>query len=146
MINLTAIGNVGRDARVTEVNGRKAVNFSICHNHKVKGKDGVQTEKSTWINCTYWREGSQSTEVATFLKKGTKVFVTGFPDVEIYKDSESRPACALNLRVGSLELVGTKTDTQKEASEAPYQDTDQGTENASAEQIGNDASEDDLPF
>ena len=143
MIKVQVIGNVGQDARVNEVNGRKAVNFSVCHNQKRTDKDGVVTEHQVWVNSTYWREGNQSVEVAKYLKKGTKVFVEGYPDVEIYKDKEGRPACALNVRVSNIELLQVKEPDQDTGNDA-----DKFYENraANAAPVPSGDESDDLPF
>ena len=107
MIKLQVIGNLGQDARVTDVNGNRSINFSIAYNRKYTDKDGVMVEKTTWVNCTYWRRKDQSVEVAKFLTAGTKVFCEGQPDVSTYQNRDGQTVATLNLNITSLELLNS---------------------------------------
>jgi len=111
-------GNIGQDARINDVNGNKSINFSIARNDKYTNKEtGVVTEKTTWVNCTYWRRNGQSTDVAEFLKKGTKVLVHGEPNAHMYQDKEGRTQLSHDLNVQYLELLGSKPQTEAAAAE-----------------------------
>ena len=109
MIKLQIIGNVGRDAEIKETNGRKAISFTIASNKSYTDKDGVKQSKTTWASCTIWREDSQSTGVAKYITKGSKVYVDGYPAINIYKNSEGKTEASLNLQVDNLELITTTT-------------------------------------
>ena len=100
MISLSVIGNLGKDATVNEVNGKKVINFSVCHTQKLK--DG--TEKSTWVECAKWGE---TTAVAPYLLKGTKVYVEGVSDINTYdKKDGSGQGASLRVMVNKIELLG----------------------------------------
>lgn len=100
MITLSIIGRLGKDATVNEVNGKKVINFSVCHSQK--NKEGI--EKSTWVECAKWGE---TTGVAPYLKKGTQVFVEGLPDVNVYdKKDGSGQGASLRVMVNKIELLG----------------------------------------
>ena len=107
MIKLQVIGNIGQDARVNDVNGNRSINFSVAYNRKFTDKDGVIVEKTTWVNCTYWRTAKQSVEVAKFLTAGTKVFCEGQPDVSTYQDRDGHTRATLNMNIISLELISS---------------------------------------
>ena len=109
--------NVTRDAAVNNVNGRKAVNFNVDVNEKWKDVDGTKQEKTTFYSCTMWRDGSQSTEIAKYIKKGTKVLVEGKPSAELYKNKDNKTAIDMRLNVSSVELL-SKVETETENTNA----------------------------
>ncbi len=99
MISLSIIGNIGKDAEVKEVGGKKVINFSVCHTEK--RKDGQ--EKSTWVECGKWGE---TTAIAPYLTKGTKVYVEGIPDINLYKKNDGEPGGSIRVLVNKIELLG----------------------------------------
>lgn len=99
MIKLQAIGHIGRDAELKNVGGKNVINFSIAHSEK--NKDGQ--EKTIWIDCAKWGE---TTGILPFLKKGTKVFVDGNPDLRTYTKTDGTTATILTLRIAHIELLG----------------------------------------
>ncbi len=110
MIKLQVIGNVGRDAEIHDVNGKKSINFTVASNKAYTDGDGNRVEKTTWVSCTMWRDQNQSTKVAEFIKKGSKIFVEGSPEIKMYKDSDNKTQSSLNLTVANLELISVKED------------------------------------
>jgi single-strand DNA-binding protein len=104
MKRLTVIGNLTSDAEVKNVGDRKAINFAVAVNEKYKDSNGEKKEKTTFFNCTIWRESNVA--VAEFLTKGTKVFVEGSPELEIYKSKDGETKGSIKIIVGNLELIG----------------------------------------
>lgn len=93
MIKVQAVGNLGKDAEIKQINSElSVVNFSIASNRKTK--DGKET---IWLNCNKFKADN----LAPFLKKGTKVFVSG--DLEIRK-VEDKYYTSVNVR--DLEFCG----------------------------------------
>ena len=105
MIKLNVIGHLGKDAVVSTVNGRNVINFTVAHSERFKDAQGVQKERTVWVDCGYW---SDKTAVAPYLKKGTQVYVEGAPDVRAYVNSQGQPAGTITLRVSTIQLLGTK--------------------------------------
>lgn len=134
MIRMTAIGHLGKDAIVNDVNGKKVINFSLCHTEKWKDAQGAEQTRSIWVDCSYWTD---KTAIAPYLKKGTQVYVEGQPDVRTYTTQDGRNGATLSCKVMSVQLLGGGTGTA------------QGTQTAGAAPAsgGNVASPDmDLPF
>lgn len=124
MQKLSIIGNVGADAVVKDINGKKVINFPVAVSES--------REKTTWINCARWVDAGGSVEVAKWLLKGTKVYAEGKPDVQTYVNKENKTAIDFRLSVSFLELLGgAKKEDEKAAPTA---------ENAQ------DQFKDDLPF
>ena len=105
MIKLSVIGHLGKDAVVSTVNGRNVINFTVAHSERFKDAQGVQKERTVWVDCGYW---SDKTAVAPYLKKGTQVYVDGTPDTRAYVNQQGQPAGIITLRVSSIQLLGTK--------------------------------------
>lgn len=110
MKKIQVIGNITRDAQVNEVNGRKAVNFSVAVNESYKNKEGQKVESATFFNCSLWRDSTQSTTISQYLKKGTKVFVEGIPSAEIYKTKDNGHGIDMRILVREVELLGSKKE------------------------------------
>ena len=72
MIELQAIGNIGKDADQKTIGGKAYASFSICVTEKISdGKD-----KTTWLRVMkYDSEG----KLTAYLTKGKKVWVRGNP-------------------------------------------------------------------
>ena len=96
MLEIQLIGNIGKDAEVRNGgNGMSAIGFNVATSKKLKGEN-----VTTWVKCTKWvKEGD--TKIADYLKKGTKVFVSGEVGIEMYQEKSS-----LTCRVGRVELCG----------------------------------------
>lgn len=104
MRRITLIGNLTADAEVKDVGSKKVINFAIGTSEKFKDQQGVVVEKSYYYNCSIWRDSNVN--VAKYLTKGTKVFIEGTPDIEVYKDKEGNYKGAIKVSVSNLELIG----------------------------------------
>lgn len=109
MIKLTAIGNLGKDAVLNNVNGKNVINFNVAHTEKYKDAQGNQKDKTIWIDCSYWTE---RTAIAPYLKKGTQVYLEGQPEVRSYTAKDGTNGASLVLRVGLVQLLskGSQSD------------------------------------
>ena len=142
MQKLMLTGNLGNDATLRTVGNKTAINFSVAHSEKFKNKDGITEEKTVWWDCTIWRNDTQSTEVAKYLKKGGKVLVEGEPQAETYTDKQGKTSISLKCFVKNLELLSVAPKAeQQEAS----QQQQQSAQTATSTPVTN-VQDDDLPF
>lgn len=145
MIKLQVIGHLGKDCVVNNVNGKNVINFSVAHAEKFKDSQGIQKDKTIWVECAYWTE---RTGISPYLKKGTQVYAEGTPDLRNYTTKEGTPGTSLSLRVSSVQLLGGRSDGQGE--NGNYQQPGQNSnQQPAATTIGSsDMIEplDDLPF
>ena len=130
MIKIQAIGHLGKDALVKQVNGKNVINFSVAHTEKYKDSNDVQHEKTTWIDCSYWVD---RTTVAKYLIKGTQVYIEGKPEARGFQKADGSTSGSLVVRVLNIQLLG---GGQQPASQ-PTQATNQSAP---------PAFDDDLPF
>lgn len=144
MIKLQIIGNLGKDAVVNNVNGKSVINFTVAHTEKYKNAQGVQQDKTTWLDCAYWTD---RVAIAPYLKKGTQVYAEGQPDVRSYSTKEGTPGASLTLRVQNIQLLGSRNDNNQ--GEQNNQSFNQPQQSQSSPQMAETTVQeplDDLPF
>jgi len=105
MIKLQVIGNLGKDCVTNTVNGKNVINFNVAHTEKFRDAQGNQKDKTIWVECAYWTD---RTAIAPYLKKGTQVYVEGSPEVRTYPKNDGTTGVSLSLRVGNVQLLGTR--------------------------------------
>jgi single-strand DNA-binding protein len=121
MIKLQVIGNLGNDAVVNNVNGKTVINFSLAHTEKYKDAQGVQMDRTIWVNCAYWTE---RTGIHPYLLKGKTIYVEGTPTLEIYTTNDGRQSPKLKLNVRDIQLIGgsgPRTDQPQVSVPSPQQ-------------------------
>jgi len=102
VLEMTVVGYLGGDCTISDVQGKKCVNFSVCHTESYKDAQGVKVDKATWVNVAYWTE---STAIAPYLKKGSLVYVKGFPSVSIYQDQSGKAVAQQKLKAFEIKLL-----------------------------------------
>lgn len=146
MIKMQVIGNLGKDCVVNTVNGKNVINFTIAHTEKFKDSQGINQERTTWVDCAYWTD---RTSISPYLTKGKQVFVEGTPEVRSFTRQDGTNGASLSLRVREVQLLGGKDGGTPSAAPAPYAQS-QATP-AGRPSYGNTSSDisepqDDLPF
>lgn len=101
MVKLQIIGHLGKNAVENLVGGKPVLNFGVAHNQRFKNAQGVQQERTIWVDCAMWSPGA----VGAYLLQGTHVFVEGTPYVDVYSNKEGVPTPSLKLRVTQVQLL-----------------------------------------
>lgn len=109
MLKTTVIGYVGQDAAVKSFNNVNYIAFSVAHSEKYKDKNGIDHETTQWISCL--KRIGENSQLAGYIKKGTKVYVEGRLSAKIF-DKAGTPEIALNCDVSHLELLSSKPESQ----------------------------------
>lgn len=125
MIEMCILGNLGKDAVMQQYGTDNVLNFSVAHTDKYKDSKGMEVQKTTWVECSYWIDGRST--LGQYLKKGTMVFVKGFPGSRPWETKDGKKASSLILRVMFLQLCGgggQRDNNQQQA--APTSTNDQG--------------------
>lgn len=110
MLVLEAIGNLGADAIIKDLNGQKYIAFSVAHTESYKDSQGQRHERTTWVSCLKYGES----QVINYLKKGTRVFIRGELSAKAYEAGGALQA-GINCRVRELQLLGGNRADQTEA-------------------------------
>lgn len=114
MLKLQIIGHLGKDAVMQQHGTDNVLNFSIAHTDKFKNSAGVQTERTTWVDCSWWIDGRST--VGQYLKKGTLVWAEGLPATRMWEGRDGKSGCSLVLRIFSLQLLGGKREDNQNRS------------------------------
>lgn len=128
MIELQAIGNIGKDAEQKIIGGKAYASFSICVTEKISdGKD-----KTTWLRVMkYDSEG----KLTAYLTKGKKVWVRGNPYFSAYVSKNTGEAIP-DTTIWADKLVFCSSEEKQ----------NQQTERQSGTNNFPSQADDDLPF
>ena len=94
MINLTAVGNLGRNPEQKDAGGSTVTEFSIAAK---TGKDD-----STWIKCSIW--GKRGQAAMDYMKKGDQVAVSGSAKLVTFAKRDGTQGSKLELNVSDFTL------------------------------------------
>lgn len=121
MMHLMIAGNVGKDGEVrTTQSGKVNCSWSVA----VDTGFG-QNKTTTWVRCTMW--GERGEKICAYIKKGTKVVVTGEPNLNVYENKEGVTKTSLELRVSEVKLMSGVDEGRSNnggGGETPPQDGD----------------------
>lgn len=105
MQRVEIIGLVGKDAEVKDFNNNQVINFSVAVTEKHNEK-----EYTTWYDVSKW---GNNTSVAQYIKKGTRIFISGKPTVRAYVNNTSGEAVGiLGINAFEIELLSSKQEGQ----------------------------------
>lgn len=113
------IGNVGRDPEVRNTqSGDKVVSFSVATSEKWKDKSGEKKERVEWHRVVIFNERLGDV-AATYLKKGSKVYVEGQIQSRKYQDKKTGKDVTITEIVltkfrGELQLLDSRPREEKE--------------------------------
>lgn len=130
MLKINIIGNLGKDAEIKDFNGNKFISFNVAHTEKYKKQDGTEVNNTTWISCL--KKVADSSALAKYLTKGTKVYLEGTPSVKLYQTKDGATDYSFNCSVLHLALLSANTTadgekTQPQASNATNEPISQPT-------------------
>lgn len=98
LLNITAVGNLGRDPELKyTTNGAAVANFSLAVNH---GGDG----EPTWLRVTAW--GGLAEIVSNHLSKGDPVAVAGPAKLSKWTGNDGVERVTLEVTARDLTMLG----------------------------------------
>jgi len=121
---ITIAGNLGKDCEVQSNQRGEFITFSVAVTEGSR-----ENQKTTWFGCS-----SYQTNIAQYLKKGTKVVVTGSLSIE-----EKGAKTYHNIRASHIKFWNDRKVTTQDQSE----DTSENSENSG--NINQDF-DDEIPF
>ncbi len=123
------VGNLTRDPELTTVgaNNASVCKFGIAVNRRVGGN-----QETDFYNITAWRMLGEN--CAKFIKKGSKVAISGDIQIRNYEDKEGNKRTSVEVTADAVEFLDRKGDS-------PSNSYDQ-TSNVEMKPIADDS----LPF
>ena len=94
MLNITAVGNLGRDPEAFQAGATPAVKFTLA---ALTGK-----YDTTWLNCVVF--GARSATVLDYFKKGSKVTVTGKGSQRFYQKKDGSEGSSIEVNISDFTL------------------------------------------
>lgn len=115
MKKIQIIGNVTKDAEVYNTHDKSAVNFTVAVNEKYKDRTGQEQKRTTFVKCVLW---VKTAGIASYIKKGLKVYVDGNPETEAYLNKEHIAMANLKIIVKDIQFLNNpnKSETAEENS------------------------------
>lgn len=144
MRKIQVIGNVTRDAEIKQFDGgRSVINFDLACNERYKDRNGQKVEKVYYIKCAVWRE---NTNIAQYITKGTKIYVEGQPDIDVYINKEGKAAGSIRINVREIEFLGGGKNQQQSSGQSNQSEHQSSRETGFGNETLIPTPEDDLPF
>ena len=110
MRRIQVIGNLTKDAEVKNIKGDDAISFSVAANDYHKDSQGNKIEKVYYYDCTIWKK---DVRVANYLLKGTKIYVEGTPEVNVYQDKDGNNRGGVRIRVNYFEILTPQSQNKQ---------------------------------
>ncbi len=112
------IGNLGETPIVRNTaDGTAVTTFSLATSKRWKDKSGVKQEKTAWHKIQAW--GQNATNCAAYLKKGSKLQVTGHNDVQPWTDKAGIDRRPTFVVMDSMEMLGDPGHQRGETANTP---------------------------
>ena len=103
MKKIIITGNLGRDPELrTSPKGEQFATFPIAVNVGTK-----QNPKTDWVDVSC--NNKLAEVVCTYMKKGSKVLVSGFPSASAYINKENVPVGTLRVYADDVEFLSSKS-------------------------------------
>ena len=105
MNKIILIGNLTRDPELTEIsNGSSVCRFSIAVTRDYKNSEG--TRETDFFNITVW--GVRGENCGKYLKKGSKVAITGSLQNRSYEDKDGNKRTTTDVVASEVEFLTPK--------------------------------------
>lgn len=126
MLVIEFVGYIGNDAEIKNFNGQNYIAFNVATQDKYKDAQGNTVSRTTWVSCLK-HEGSTTSTLVQYLKKGTQVFVRGDLSAKTF-NSQQGIQVGINCRVRELQLVGGKPENNQQGTQTGTSQQAQGSQ------------------
>ena len=137
------IGNLTRDPELSETSGGVSVcHFAIAVNRSYTSSDGER--QTDFFNVTAWR-GLADT-VARYVKKGSKVAVSGSVQIRNYEDNQGVRRTAVDVIAQDVEFLTTRSSSGDDFYDTPAPAADRGAPAKKKPALESFDDDGDIPF
>lgn len=108
MNQFNASGNLGSEVELRFMpDGAEVANFSLAINKRWTTGAGEKREQTTWVRVTVWRALAKN--CAEFLKKGSKVLITGeLAPINTFTKKDGTPGASYEVTASTVEFMDGK--------------------------------------
>ena len=108
MKKMIITGNVGKDPELrADQSGNQFATFSVGVSVGTK-----QAPKTDWVEISC--NGKLADIAKTYVKKGSKLLVEGFPSASAYVNRENKPVASLRIFANTIEFLSKREDEQSD--------------------------------
>jgi single-strand DNA-binding protein len=139
------IGRLASDPELRFMpSGEGVASFSIAVGSQWKDKDGNKKEDVEWVSASVF--GKLSEVCGQYLKKGSKVFISGRQKTDKFTDKEGIERYSTKIIVSDMQMLDSKPADapQKDEAPAPHQSRQQANNQRAAPDFSDMDSE--IPF
>lgn len=120
------IGNLGQapEKKFTST-GKSVTSFSVAVNNSWKDAQGNRQQATEWVTCEAW--GGVGEFVATYLDKGSSVYLEGRLKTDRYDDKDGNPRSFTKVVVTTLQSLDKREGSapaQTATASAPSEEED----------------------
>jgi len=107
------IGRLGKDVETRHLTSGEAVaNFSIAVGDDYKDKQGNKVEQTEWVSISAF--GKLAEICNKYLKKGSKVYVSGKMNTRKWKDQSGQDRYSTGIKLQDMIMIDSKGSDQDE--------------------------------
>lgn len=115
MLQCEIIGNLGSDAVVKELSGKKYVSFNVAHTEMRRDAGGNRVKNTVWVSVLWYGDGGS---VMQYLTRGTSVFVRGRLSARTWTDRNGNVQVPLDVNASEVTLCGSARQEQPQQTSA----------------------------
>lgn len=104
-------GNLTHDPEVKNTSGAAVCNFGLAINRRWRGKDGRESEETTFVDCVAW--GRTGEALAEYQGKGDAVLVEGRLTLDRWQDRDGGNRQKLKVTAERIQFLGGRGDGGK---------------------------------
>ena len=107
MLKATAIGNVGNDPELRYSASRSPfLRFNVASNYRTREAGGEWQDRTEWVRCTVF--GPRAESLGQYLRKGTRVYVSGRLEARPWTDREGQVRAGLEIMAEDVEFFNQR--------------------------------------
>ena len=128
----TVVGNLGKDPKTRDVQGRTVCGFSVADDIRVRRADGSWDKETRWYSVSVW--GRRAESCRDYLSKGSKVQVVGEVTLREWTDDSGNVRTDHEIDAWNVQFL------------SDFGKGRQGGAGAFGATAGGQAQDDDVPF
>ena len=125
MNKLILIGNITADPQLRTTQAGDAVcTFTVAANRRKTNNAQAGQPEADFFRVSVWRQ--QGENCAKYLKKGSKVYVSGPVQCRTYIGNDGQTRASMEVTANEVEFLSSGGNTQQNAPQAPKTDAQSG--------------------
>jgi len=139
------IGNLGNDPDVRYLpDGWAVANISIAVSDDYKDKNGQKVEQTEWVRVNFF--GKQAEVVGQYLKKGSKIFVSGKMKTRKWQDQSGQDKYSTEIVASDMQMLDSRGSADAVVTEPGGAQAPKAATNSESQPGGFSDFDDDIPF